>query len=314
LTINQSAVGGFPNRTINAAEIERQGIEVELNAKPVAGKNFEWNLTSTFAYITDNTVVKLAEGVPSYTLSEGAFGTNFARVFHFEGKDWGILKGGGILRNKDGLPMITENGFSGGLGWFATDAEKEYGSIVPKITGGLQNFLNYKNFTLGMTIDYQFGGKFFSLSEQWGTFSGLLEGTAALNDKGKNVRDDVADGGGVHVVGVDAADGKTPVDVYISAYDYFHQFYYQQIAEPFVHDLTFVKLREISLGYRIPVKKLGNIGKAFQGANISIIARNPWLIYREADNFDPSEISFNHGEDGQMPGTRSIGFNLKLIF
>ncbi len=314
LTINQSAVGGFPNRTVNAAEIERQGIEVELNAKPVAGKNFEWNLTSTFAYITDNTVVKLAEGVPSYTLSGGAFGTNFARAFHFEGKDWGILKGGGILRNEDGLPMITENGFSGGLGWFATDAEKEYGSIVPNITGGLQNFLNYKNFTLGMTIDYQFGGKFFSLSEQWGTFSGLLEGTAVINDKGKNVRDDVADGGGVHVVGVDAADGKTKVDVYISAYDYFHQFYYQQIAEPFVHDLTFVKLREISLGYRIPVNKLGNIGKAFQGANISIIARNPWLIYRGSDNFDPSEISFNHGEDGQMPGTRSIGFNLKLNF
>jgi hypothetical protein len=145
-------------------------------------------------------------------------------------------------------------------------------------------------------------------------FSGLLEGTAAINDKGKNVRDDVADGGGVHVVGVDAADGKTKVDVYISAYDYFHQFYYQQIAEPFVHDLTFVKLREISLGYRIPVNKLGNIGKAFQGANISIIARNPWLIYRGSDNFDPSEISFNHGEDGQMPGTRSIGFNLKLNF
>src|SRR6185436_2262647 len=264
LTINQSAVGGFPNRTINAAEIERQGIEVELNAKPVAGKNFEWSLTSTFAYITDNTVVKLAEGVPSYTLSGGAFGTNFARVFHFEGKDWGILKGGGILRNEDGLPMITENGFSGGLGWFAQDPEKEYGSIVPKITGGLQNFLNYKNFTLGMTLDYQFGGKFFSLSEQWGTFSGLLEGTAAINDKGKNVRDDVADGGGVHVVGVDAADGKTPVDVYISGYDYYHQFYYQQIAEPFVHDLTFVKLREISLGYKIPVNKLGNIGKAFQ--------------------------------------------------
>lgn len=165
-----------------------------------------------------------------------------------------------------------------------------------------------------MTLDYQFGGKFFSLSEQWGNFSGLYEETAALNDKGKNVRDAVEDGGGVHVVGVDAEDGTTPVDVYISAYDYFHQFYYQRIAEPFVHDLSFVKLREISLGYKIPVAKLGLFGKAFQGAHFSVIARNPWLIYRETKNFDPSEISFNHGEDGQFPGTRSIGFNLKLNF
>jgi TonB-linked SusC/RagA family outer membrane protein len=314
LSIPQSGVGGFTTRTINAAEIERQGIEVELNAKPVAGKNFEWNLTTTFAYITDNTVVKLAEGVPSYTLSGGAFGTSFARAFHFEGKTWGILKGGGIARNAEGLPLITENGFSGGFGWYASDPSKEYGTIVPQITGGIQNFLNYKNFSLGMTLDYQFGGKFFSLSEMWGTFSGLLESTASINDKGKNVRDDVADGGGVHVVGVDAADGKTPVDVYVSAYDFYHQYYFQQIAEPFVHDLSFVKLREVSLGYRIPVNKLGRFGKAFQGANFSIIARNPWLIYRESDNFDPSEISFNHGEDGQMPGTRSLGFNLKLNF
>jgi len=314
LEISQSGIGGFTSRTINAAEIERNGIEVELDAKLVNKKDFQWNLTSTFAAILSNHVVKLAEGVPSYTLSEGAFGTQFARAFHFEGKDWGMLKGGGIAKNNAGLPLITENGFSGGFGWFVGDPDKEYGSIVPKITGGLQNFLNYKNFTLGLTLDYQFGGKFFSLSEQWGTFSGLLEPTASINDKGKNVRDDVADGGGVHVVGVDAADGKTPVDVYISAYDYYHQFYFQQIAEPFVHDLSFVKLREVSLGYNIPVKKLGNFGKAFQGASFSIIARNPWLIYRDSMNFDPSEISFNHGEDGQLPGTRSLGFNLKLNF
>jgi hypothetical protein len=209
--------------------------------------------------------------------------------------------------------LITES-IWGTKGWFVADPDIEYGTIVPKITGGLQNFLTYRNFNLGMTIDYQFGGKFFSLSEMWGHFSGLLEPTAALNDKGKNVRDDVADGGGVHVVGVDAADGKTPVDVYMDAYEYFHQYYFAQIAEPFVHSLSFVKLRELSIGYAIPVKKLGKIGNAFQGANFSIIARNPWLIYRDADNFDPSEISFNHGEDGNMPGTRSIGFNLKLNF
>jgi hypothetical protein len=316
LAINQSAVGGFTQRTVNSAEIERQGIELELNAKPVSTKNFEWTLTKTFAYITDNTVRKLADGVPSYTLSGGAFGTNFARAFHIEGKDWGILKGGGIARNAEGLPLITTDGFdpNGGLGWYVGDPDKEWGSIVPKVTGGLQNFFTYKNFTLGMTIDYQFGGKFFSLSEQWGNFSGLLDETAAINDRGKNVRDDVASDGGVHVVGVDATDGKTPVDVYIDAYDYFHQFYFTQVAEPFVHDLSFVKLREVSLGYRIPVNKLGRLGKVFQGANFSVVARNPWLIYRESDNFDPSEITFNHGEDGQLPGTRSLGFNLKLNF
>ena len=314
LEVAVSGTSGFTSKRINIAKIVRQGIEAEITARPVARKNFEWNVTKNFHYLLDNTVERLAPGVPSYTLSGGAFGSRFARAFHIEGKQWGMLKGGGIKRNDQGLPLITTNLFSGGPGWFVNDPDKEWGSIVPKITGGLQNMFNYKNWNLGVTIDYQFGGKFFSLTEQWGAFSGLLDMTAGLNDKGKNVRDDVANGGGVRVVGVDAADGRTPVDIYISAYDYYHQFYFQRVAEPFIHDLTYIKLREVALGYTIPVNKMGRFGRTFQGANLSLIARNPWLIHRKTENFDPSEVSYNYGEEGQLPGTRSLGLNLKLNF
>jgi hypothetical protein len=74
-----------------------------------------------------------------------------------------------------------------------------------------------------------------------------------------------------------------------------------------------VKLRELSLGYRFNVEKMG-LGKVLTGANFSIVARNPWLIYAKTRDFDPSEISNTYGENGQMPGTRSIGVNLKLNF
>ena len=59
---------------------------------------------------------------------------------------------------------------------------------------------------------------------------------------------------------------------------------------------------------------LGKVGKVFQGASISMIARNLFFIYRDTKNFDPSEISGVFGEDGNLPGSRSIGFNLKLNF
>lgn len=314
LNIAISGVSGFAEKTVNAAVIKRSGIETELGVSLIKRKNWTWEINKTFSYLIDNTVQELAPGLNSFTVAGGAFGTRFARVFHFPGKQWGTLMGAGIKRNAEGKPLIVANGFSGGLGWYQPDVTKEWGSVVPKYTGGLQNFITYKNFNLGMTMDYQIGGKFFSLSEQWGTFSGLMENTAGMNDRGKPVRDPVASGGGIHVVGVDAADGKTPVDVYVSAYDYFHQFYYQQIAEPFVHDLTYIKMRELSLGYNIPVQKLGKVGKVFQGANISLIARNLFFFYRDSKNFDPSEISGVQGEDGQMPGSRSLGFNLKLNF
>ena len=38
------------------------------------------------------------------------------------------------------------------------------------------------------------------------------------------------------------------------------------------------------------------------------------LIYAQNRDFDPSELAGTFGENGQFPGTRSIGFNLKLQF
>ena len=314
LAVSVSGVSGFTSQTINAAWISRQGIELELGVDLMKKKDFNWTVNTTVAYLLDNKVKALAPGLTSYTLAGGSFGTRFARAFHFVGEQWGMLRGGGIKRNADGQPLITTNGFSGGLGWYQGDATKDWGSVVPKLTGGLQNFFSYKNFNLGLTFDYQFGGRFFSLSEQWGTFSGLMDNTAGLNDKGNPIRDAVSAGGGVRVTGVDARDGRTPVDVYVDAYDYFHQFYYQQIAEPFVHKLSYAKLRELSLGYSIPTNKLGKFGKSIQGASVSLTARNLFFIFRDSKNFDPSEISGVQGEDGQMPGARTIGFNVKVSF
>ena len=113
------------------------------------------------------------------------------------------------------------------------------------------------------------------------------------------------------MIGVNAAD--RPYDVYVDAKTYFSQFSGSNISEKSVYDLTYVKLRELSLGYKLPVERLG-IGKYLKNATVSIIARNPWLIYTKTKDFDPSEISNVAGEDGNYPGTRSLGVNIKLGF
>ena len=309
LSVQVDPVSGFTNLVVNAVEVKREGIEVQINATPVKGKNFSWDVTKTFGYLIKNPVVKIYQDQNRVLLAGGAFGTRFARAFQELRSDWGQLIGGGIKRNADGLMVMDPNS-----GLFIRDLDKHWGSVVPKTTGGLINTFSYKDFTLNFSLDYQIGGKFFSLSESWGWYSGIFAETADVNDKGNNVRDAVANGGGVHVVGVSSVDEKTPVDKYISASSYFHQFYSRQIAEPFVHDLTYVKIREASLGYRIPVNKIGGLSKYVQGATFSIISRNPWIIHRDSKNFDPSEISGVQGEDGQLPGTRSLGASLKLTF
>jgi TonB-linked SusC/RagA family outer membrane protein len=317
VTIAIDGVSGFTSKVINAATVERHGFEFTLNGNVIRTKDFNWDVTKTFGWLVKNPVTKIVEGQTRIQPSGvGWFGARFsggtlqyASAYQVLNKDWGQLIGGGLKMNDQGKPLIDPNT---GL-YVSADANYDWGSIVPKITGGFQSLMTYKNFTLNISLDYQFGGKFFSLTESWGMYSGLLDYTASTNDRGKNVRDPLAEGGGVHVTGVSAVDGKTPIDMYVDGFSYFHQFASGTgLAAPFVHDLSYVKLREVSLGYNLPVNKWAFANKWLHGANISVIARSPWLIYSASKNFDPSEISGVYGEDGQLPPVRSMGLNLSL--
>jgi TonB-linked SusC/RagA family outer membrane protein len=297
---------GYSVVSRNAGEIAKKGWDVNIFLKPIQNKNFSWEINGSWGYIAKNEVVSIFPGIDRLTISSGAFsGSSSAYTVNEIGRPWGQMFGKGIKR-LNGQPVLKADGL------FEAVDNVNFGSVLPQYTGGVQNTVNlFKNFTLNVNIDFSYGGKFFSLSDFWGTFSGLTARTATLNDKGNSVRDKVEDGGGVRVDGVDAT-GKA-VTYYVDAQTYFHQFRGANISENSVYDLTFVKLRELSFGYRLPVEKLG-LGKYVRTAVFSVVSRNPLLIYTKAKGFDPSEISSVFGEDGQLPGTRSIGVNLKIGF
>ncbi len=304
VTVDQSTGYNFISK--NAGEISKKGWDIQGFIKPIQSKNLAWEISATWGYLVKNEVVSIFGDIKRLNLATGAFsGTSAAYAVNEIGQPWGQMFGGGI-KKINGVPELTSTGL------FIREADTKFGSVLPNYTGGIQNTFNiFKNFTLNINIDYSIGGKFFSLSDHWGTFSGLTARTAELNDRGIPLRDPVADGGGVHVFGVDAT-GKA-VDYYVDGQTYFHQFRTNSIAEDNIYSLSFVKLRELSLGYRLPVEKLG-IGKYVKTAVFSVVSRNPWLIWSKDKGFDPSEISNVYGEDGQLPGTRSVGVNLKLGF
>ena len=307
ITVQINGASGFTNQTINAGLITQKGVDLQFNAQPLRMRDFSWNINAAFSKILDNKVVELAPGVDQITFSGGANFTGITTPFvvHQKGEQWGMLIGGGKTYI-DGMPVLDAEGN------YVKSENVKFGSVLPDYTGGVQNSFTYKNFVLNVNIDFQHGGKFFSLSDMWGSYSGLTLRTAVLNDKGNPIRDAVADGGGIHMVGVDA--DKKKVDVYVEAQDYFHNMVGNNVYDEFIYDLTFVKMREVSLGYKIPVQKIGKLGNYIQNASFSLVARNPWLIYATTKDFDPSEISNTYGENGQFPGTRSLGFNLKIGF
>ncbi len=308
LAATVSPYTGYGSVTTNAGEVKKTGIDIQLFLNPVKTKNFDWTINATWGKLLKNDVISINEKLNINTQSSQVSGNGNINMVSTVGKRWGQLRGVGIKRNEAGIPIITADGL------YTPQLDVDFGSSLPDYTGGVQNtFTLFKNFLINVNIDYSYGGKFFSLSDFYGDATGNFKNSAGLNDKGVPMREAVSNGGGIHVVGVDAT-GKA-VDMYVDTRYWFEKngLYGSNIAETAIRDLTFVKLRELSIGYRLPVEKLG-IGKYLTSAVFSVVSRNPWLIYVKRKGYDPSELTNSSGENGQLPGTRSFGVNLKLGF
>ena len=308
-----SLASGTSTLLTNLGELDFKGMEYTFNLKPLWSKNIKWEINATYAKNISNTIIDIDgkpqsawrdinAAPPALTIENATFGPALRAT---EGQQWGQLYGNGIKRDASGNALLNTNGT------YVYDDNTRFGSVLPDFTGGFQNsFTLLNNFTVRVNIDYQKGGKYYSTSTKWGNSTGVLASSAGLNDKGIPVRDAVSDGGGIHVFGVDATTLK-PVDYYVNARDYLNGS--NNTFDNDIFDLTYVKLREVAVGYDIPVTKLG-MGKWVKRANFSVIASNALLIYAKNRDFDPSEISAQSGEGGQFPGLRGFGVNLKLGF
>ncbi|MEI7594687.1 MAG: SusC/RagA family TonB-linked outer membrane protein [Bacteroidota bacterium] len=168
--------------------------------------------------------------------------------------------------------------------------------------------------------------------EQWEATGGYLaegvysNGVVQLNGQAnpQNISDlsgytiqngNVIDNGG-NVVGKDLS--GTSNSQYVNPEKYWSQFsdWTNEIHEPFIYDASYVKLREVTLSWKIPTKFAKKLRT--KNASISIYGRNLWLIYSKVPNVDPE--TFHNSGSGQgyelysYPNRRTIGINLKFEF
>ena len=195
------------------------------------------------------------------------------------------------------------------------------GSILPDMTGGMYNTFEYKNFQASFTIDWQSGGQFNSISRGFGRLTGILEETAGLNELGNPKRDPItagADSGGLLVDGVyaDGTPNTTRTSVGGLAGNNF------SISESHVFKSSYIKLREVRVGYNFPATMLSSL--PINRLSIAVVSNNTLLIWSDVGGgIDPSEVnghnrySLTNGawvEGGALPPTRSVGFDVKVGF
>jgi TonB-linked SusC/RagA family outer membrane protein len=289
---------GFGTILVNTAETyARRGIEITVDGSVIKNDDFEWKSTVNWSnqhryYVNldpvlsaDNPWVKKGQRLDTYLSSY-----------------W--------LRDPSGN-IILNNGFP-----VESDYNKKYGYGDPDYSIGFINNFRYKNWNLGVNIDGRIGGLMYNYlyDKMWDT------GTNPETDNQYRY-DQVVNGLNNYVgKGVKVVSGEVQFDKYGNITSDTRKYAtndvqvgYQDFAQSFrggdmgIQKETFIKLREVSLGYNFPAKLANKIGA--RSASFSITGQN--LLLLTDFKFSDPDVD---DENLNSPSSRMIGFNFKVGF
>ncbi|HJP63935.1 MAG TPA: SusC/RagA family TonB-linked outer membrane protein, partial [Mucilaginibacter sp.] len=260
---NVDPLSGFNSAYLNIGKISNKGIELLLTGRPVKENHFTWDVTYTYSY-NKNRVEKLAAGQNSFFL--GTSVNNYVSIYAEVGKPYGEIQAYALKKDAQGRTVYAANG------------NEEQGDLVDVGTGvapsamSITNSFNFHRFNFSFLIDGKYGNKIYSGTNLYGDRFGLLKSTLPGRADGLALNG-VDDNG-------QPFNYTVPVSNIATFYDN-----RKNISSFFVYDGSFIKLRQVILGYNIPAKSIGSI--KIQSLNLSFVARNLLILYKKAPNIDP---------------------------
>jgi len=325
----------------NAAVLRNRGFELELSVDVVRTKDVTFNITTNGTHyrttlldvpdenIPDNTGLDIPmgcwqSGVAAFSTS----GTSAVSIGYLrgEGRDWYniyLYKYAGVDK-QSGLPMywhrVTEKDVNEGDhgGRYAsnkvgenvktlvsTDASLyEMGSATPDWIGGFTLNFRYRNFDMSAQFAYQVGGKFFSTEYGNGIYkSGSVSVTSEMPSTdliGKTF-------------GAGNEDAYFPIQWWNSTYYDGSTFGSWKYTDMALFSASYVKCKNITMGYTVPKKVLDKI----KMSSMRVYASADNLFYVSAkQGVDPSMSLLGGFEVGQYvyPNMRTFSLGVNINF
>lgn len=277
---------GYEEFITNAGKIRTWSHELGLSFQILRHADYSIDFGANFTAVK-NKVIELAPGVESIFL--GGFVEPQVRAQ--AGNTYPNIYGNAFLRDEKTGKLL----LSGGLPQ-ATAASVDLGNCSPDFIMGFTLNGRYKRLSLNTTWSWQNGGKMYHGTNMTMNYFGVTKESIPFHE-GTMIAD-----------GIDQATGQ-PNQIEVSKQDYYMA--YNDVTESGIYDMSFLKLRDVTLTYTLP--KIGpfNIDVFAFGRNI--------LLWTKLPNFDPESSQGNTNMGGyferfSIPNTTSIGGGVKFTF
>ena len=292
---------GFGNVITNIGAFRFWGHELTINSKNIVRSDFRWTTDFNIAH-NDNRVMKLGTtDAPIY--QDGSITRVGDRIGQFWGfKFLGIYQNAADLANSPKYPtsevgtvkMADING--DGKVSNSNDDKTIIGNPWPKFIYGLNNSLQYKNIDFSIVIAGSYGNKIMNRTLE---FTQNLDGVFNVTkDVARRWKSEQDPGDGQHP-GVKS--GTTDLARFVNS--------------RWVTDGSFLTIKNITLGYNVPLKNMNTIRtlRAYAGIQQALV-----LTKYDGANPEVSDYGSNAlllGQDNTafpVPRTYTIGINLGL--
>ena len=304
---------GIPGNAIaaNVGSMYNTGVELGIDVGLIANKTFRWNMNLNFSTLK-NKVTSLGSGGDIYPTSISTFGIqNITRVGYSIGAIFAVPTPGINPANGNRLYFNQQNQelqynaitktftHLDGTAATAIDNYKDgriFGSSLPTYFGGFNNTFNYDNFDLNIGFNFSGGNK-------------LYNGTKAT------ISDQRYFNNGTFVLNRWTKAGQvTDVPKLVYGDNFSTGFSSSNSAR--VEDGSYIKLKNVSLGYTIPLSeamltRISSIHFYIQASNVFTITK-----YTGSDpEVSINGNSINSGKDQNVPpNARTITVGLNVGF
>jgi len=295
---------GYSYRPENGGKMQNTGIELSTFLRIVDGRSFKWDIQGNFTKIKNeitelkgDKLISQVEG--GEIVNQTGSSANSFYGYIFEGVYTSVAEAASanmmndkLVKYQAGDVRYTDlSGPNGSPDGIINQYDKTaIGSSMPDFYGGFQNTFSYKNWTLNALINIVSGNEIFNYVRfQNEQMTGLENQSASVLSRWQY------DG---QVTNVPRALWNDPVGN--SAF-----------STRWIEDGSYLRIQNVSLGYRIPNKFL-----TFRNAEFYISANNVLTVSKYL-GYDPEfAYSYSHAEQGidygQTPQARQFIIGIKL--